>query len=136
MNIYLILHAYLNRMSSDIDDYPRINVNSNTLPDVCIVTSENQPLLPPPSPTTHLMDLVDNLPLPPWNTNLNDDPEYGEIIKQAERAIVGGILPVRIPAGSSGSYFVLNLEGVRHCHLIEAKFEKVIFNFIEKDRSV
>jgi hypothetical protein len=57
------------------------------------------------------MELSDNHTLTPWNTNINDN-EYADIIKQAERAIEGGILPVRIAAGSSGSYFVRNLEGV------------------------
>lgn len=100
-------------MNSDAGEQPNIHVNSNTLPDVCIVTSENQPLLPPSTPTTPNMDLVDNPHLPPWNMNITDDPDYAEVIKQAERAIEGGILPVRIAAGSSGSYFARNLEGVR-----------------------
>ena len=100
-------------MSSESSEQQAIHAHNHTLPDVCIVLSENQPLLPPPSPTTSNMDLIDDPHLPPWNTNITDDPEYAEIIKQAERAIEGGILPVRIAAGSSGSYFVRNLEGVR-----------------------
>jgi hypothetical protein len=98
-------------MNSDVGEHA---VNSNILPDVCIVTSENQPLLTPSTPTTPNMELSDNHHLPPWNSNITDDPEYADVIKQAERAIEGGILPVRIAAGSSGSYFVRNLEGVRH----------------------
>jgi phosphatidylinositol 4-kinase type 2 len=98
-------------MNSDTDEHSVINVNTNILPDVCIVTSENQPLLPPSTPTTPNMELTDNPHLPPWNTGITDDPEYADVIKQAERAIEGGILPVRIAAGSSGSYFVRNLEG-------------------------
>ncbi|CAF1178251.1 unnamed protein product [Adineta steineri] len=98
-------------MNSDVDEHTVINVTNNTLPDVCIVSSENQPLLPPSSPGTPNMELADNPHLPPWNTNITDDPEYAEVIKQAERAIEGSILPVRIAAGSSGSYFVRNLEG-------------------------
>lgn len=101
-------------MNSDTSDHQSAHVNSNTLPDVCIVTSENQPLLPPSTPTTPNMELVDNPHLPPWNTNITDDPDYSDVIRQAERAIEGGILPVRIAAGSSGSYFVPNLEGVSH----------------------
>lgn len=99
-------------MNSDAGDYPVFHSNSNTLPDVCIVTSENQPLLPPSSPSSPNMELVDNPHLPPWNMNITDDPEYADVIRQAERAIEGAILPVRIAAGSSGSYFVRNLEGV------------------------
>jgi hypothetical protein len=107
-------------MNSDTSEHSVINVNTYTLPDVCIVTSENHPLLPPSTPTTPNMELADDPYLPPWNTNINDDLEYADVIKQAERAIEGGILPVRIAAGSSGSYFVRNLEGVcqRFCLLI------------------
>ncbi|CAF1548929.1 unnamed protein product, partial [Rotaria sordida] len=57
------------------------------------------------------MDFVNNNHISTYNTNITYDPEYDEIINQAERAIEGGILPVRIAAGSSGSYFVRNLEG-------------------------
>jgi hypothetical protein len=99
-------------MNSDIGEHSVFNLNSNSLPDVCIITGENQPLLPPSTPTTPTMELADNPHLPPWNTNIVDDPEYVDVIKQSERAIEGGILPVRIAAGSSGSYFVRNLEGV------------------------
>jgi len=99
-------------MNSDTDEHTVINLNSNTLPDVCIVTSESQPLLPPSTPTTPNMDLTDDPHSPPWNTSITDDVEYADTIKQSERAIEGGILPIRIAAGSSGSYFVRNLEGV------------------------
>ena len=108
-------------MSSESNEQQAIHAHNHTLPDVCIVLSENQPLLPPPSPTTSNMDLIDDPHLPPWNTNITDDPEYADIIKQAERAIEGGVLPVRIAAGSSGSYFVRNLEGVRTCALATRK---------------
>jgi hypothetical protein len=101
-------------MNSDVGEHAVNNLNSNILPDVCIVTSENQPLLTPSTPTTPNMESSDNHHLPPWNNNITDDPEYADVIKQAERAIEGGILPVRIAAGSSGSYFVRNLEGVCH----------------------
>jgi hypothetical protein len=40
------------------------------------------------------------------------DSEYTAIIQQAEEAIENGTLPKRIVAGSSGSYFMLNTEGV------------------------
>lgn len=98
-------------MNSDPSEHSTSHVNSHLLPDVCIVTSENQPLLPPSTPTTPNMELVDNPHLPPWNTHITDDNDYSEVVRQAERAIEGSILPVRIPAGSSGSYFVRNLEG-------------------------
>ena len=41
-----------------------------------------------------------------------DDPEYMEVIRAAENAIECGIFPQRIYQGSSGSYFVKNIEGV------------------------
>lgn len=40
-----------------------------------------------------------------------DDPEFSEIVKQAEIAIDNGIYPERIYQGSSGSYFVKNPSG-------------------------
>jgi hypothetical protein len=58
------------------------------------------------------MESSDNHDSTQWNTHVIEDNEYAEILKQAERAIEGGVLPVRIAAGSSGSYFVRNLEGV------------------------
>lgn len=42
-----------------------------------------------------------------------DDLEFNELVWQAETAIDNGIFPERISQGSSGSYFVKNLAGVR-----------------------
>jgi len=123
-------------MNSDTDEHSVINVNTNILPDVCIVTSENQPLLPPSTPTTPNMELTDNPHLPPWNTGITDDPEYADVIKQAERAIEGGILPVRIAAGSSGSYFVRNLEGVCYRFILFFHNNVVFFYYIENNWSI
>jgi hypothetical protein len=105
-------------MNSDTGEHLVFSLNSNILPDVCIITSENQPLLPPSTPTTPNMDLSEDPHLPPWNICITDDLEYADVIKQAERAIEGGILPMRIAAGSSGSYFVRNLEGVCQVHFL------------------
>ncbi|XP_072041804.1 phosphatidylinositol 4-kinase type 2-alpha-like [Amphiura filiformis] len=41
----------------------------------------------------------------------SDDPEFTEIVRVAEEAILHGIYPQRISQGSSGSYFVKNLQG-------------------------
>ena len=41
-----------------------------------------------------------------------EDPEYSEIVREAENAIDNGIFPERIYQGSSGSYFVKDTEGV------------------------
>ncbi|CAF0720470.1 unnamed protein product [Adineta ricciae] len=58
------------------------------------------------------MEASDTHIFTPWTANIiDDDEEYAEIIKQAERAIEHGILPIRILAGSSGSYFVRNPDG-------------------------
>ncbi|XP_063231558.1 phosphatidylinositol 4-kinase type 2-alpha isoform X2 [Bacillus rossius redtenbacheri] len=40
-----------------------------------------------------------------------DDPQFSELVRQAEIAIDNGILPERIYQGSSGSYFVKNPSG-------------------------
>lgn len=42
-----------------------------------------------------------------------EDPEYTHVIRQAENAIEHGVYPERIYQGSSGSYFVKNVDGVR-----------------------
>ena len=44
--------------------------------------------------------------------NFPDDPEFTQVIRTTETAIEHGIFPERIYQGSSGSYFVKNLEGV------------------------
>jgi hypothetical protein len=93
----------------DLDYGKPQGVYNNNLPDICKTTSESQPLLRRSSST---MEPSDNYHAPPWNSDLVEDFDYSEIIKQAEKAIEAGILPLRIPAGSSGSYFVRNLEGV------------------------
>ena len=44
--------------------------------------------------------------------NVFDDPVFTALVRSAEEAIVGGIVPERIYQGSSGSYFVKNLQSV------------------------
>lgn len=41
-----------------------------------------------------------------------DDPQFTELVSQADLAIEHGIYPERIYQGSSGSYFVKNLSTV------------------------
>ena len=41
-----------------------------------------------------------------------DDPQFSELLWQAEVAVDNGIFPERIYQGSSGSYFVKNPGGV------------------------
>jgi len=43
-----------------------------------------------------------------------DDPQFSELVWQAECAIDNGVYPERIYQGSSGSYFVKNPAGVRY----------------------
>ena len=43
--------------------------------------------------------------------SFSDDPQFTELVRQAEIAIEAGIYPTRIYQGSSGSYFVKNIEG-------------------------
>jgi phosphatidylinositol 4-kinase type 2 len=47
---------------------------------------------------------------PLLSAELRDDPGFHELVRHAELAIDGGVLPERIYQGSSGSYFVKNLE--------------------------
>lgn len=44
--------------------------------------------------------------------NVFDDPGFTALVRSAEEAIIGGIAPERIYQGSSGSYFVKNLQNV------------------------
>lgn len=46
-----------------------------------------------------------------WENPDFDDPEFTEVIRQVEAAIDAGVNPTRIYQGSSGSYFVKNVEG-------------------------
>lgn len=41
-----------------------------------------------------------------------DDPQFAELVSQADLAIEHGIYPERIYQGSSGSYFVKNVSSV------------------------
>lgn len=45
-----------------------------------------------------------------------DDPQFNDLVSQAEIAIEHGIYPERIYQGSSGSYFVKNTAGVRRVY--------------------
>lgn len=47
-----------------------------------------------------------------FENNFPDDPHFQEIVRIAERAIENGVYPERIYQGSSGSYFVKNMERV------------------------
>ncbi|CAF1333960.1 unnamed protein product [Adineta steineri] len=98
----------VHRTTSDIDDYEVTRIKNSNSRD-SNQNNERLPLLHSPSITSN-MELSDNHQLTSYDTDIVDE-EYIDIVKQAERAIDGGILPVRIAAGSSGSYFVRNLEG-------------------------
>ena len=96
-------------MNSDLTRRPSLKSTNSQLPDVVSPTRENQRLL---STSLSEMEASDQYYPLQRNDSVLDDPEYAAIAKDAERAIEGGILPIRIAAGSSGSYFVRNLEGV------------------------
>ncbi|KAG2462023.1 P4K2A kinase, partial [Polypterus senegalus] len=55
-----------------------------------------------------------NSPRDPHRNEFPEDPEFREIIRKAEQAIEAGIFPERIYQGSSGSYFVKDMQGVVH----------------------
>ena len=60
--------------------------------------------------------------------NFPDDPEFTQVIRTTETAIEHGIFPERIYQGSSGSYFVKNLEGVSRIFTIIVLFQNRIYN--------
>jgi len=63
--------------------------------------NENAPLLGSRGRSKSRAEPVNDFP---------DEPEYNQLVKQVETAINRGILPERIYQGSSGSYFVKNVE--------------------------
>ena len=97
-------------MNSEIDERPNFNRTPSTLPDICLRSNEKQPLLSGSSLSD--IESSDQHLLPIWNPISDDDDAYVKVITEAERAIQNGVLPVRIAAGSSGSYFVKNMAGV------------------------
>ncbi|CAF4720202.1 unnamed protein product [Rotaria socialis] len=96
-------------MNHNSGEHQTKDSNSKSLPDICNVNNENRPILP--SASTSNFQSSKSHRLSPWSINIVDDPDYAEIIKEAERAIKNGVLPARIAIGSSGSYFVRNCEG-------------------------
>lgn len=106
---------------NNVENYKPIMIQNdceNNLPDVaCVSTSqghynilhsygsnqdnENQPLL----------KRFDNESIQIINNYFPEDIEYNNLIRDVEQAIENGILPKRISQGSSGSYFVKNVDG-------------------------
>ena len=48
------------------------------------------------------------------HTNEISDPDFRKLVRSAESAIEAGVNPEMIAQGSSGSYFVKNIDNVRH----------------------
>lgn len=55
---------------------------------------------------------IENDFLIPFFLSTADDPQFTELVSQADQAIEHAIYPERIYQGSSGSYFVKNLSTV------------------------
>ncbi|XP_031636728.1 phosphatidylinositol 4-kinase type 2-alpha isoform X2 [Contarinia nasturtii] len=66
----------------------------------CIIIFNSVPFIHPRA-STGLINIIE----------LQDDPQFNELVSQAEMAIEHGIYPERIYQGSSGSYFVKNTAG-------------------------
>lgn len=83
---------------------PTVQVlNSEALQEVEDGDQESTPLLGSESqPAEHRFKFKNKFP---------EDPEYTAIVQQVELAIEKGVYPERIIQGSSGSYFVKNMEG-------------------------
>uniref|UniRef100_A0A6G1S7K0 Phosphatidylinositol 4-kinase type 2 n=1 Tax=Aceria tosichella TaxID=561515 RepID=A0A6G1S7K0_9ACAR len=58
------------------------------------------------------------------DNNFEDDPEFSNIINEAETAIEEGVYPQRISQGSSGSYFVFDTTGQRRIGVFKPKDEE------------
>ncbi|KAF7994790.1 hypothetical protein HCN44_004262 [Aphidius gifuensis] len=86
------------------DSLPEVEFAPNTINDTNVIIDstgierESQPLL-------------GRLELDVTFNRFSDDPQFSELVWQAETAIDNGIFPERIYQGSSGSYFVKNQAG-------------------------
>ncbi|OQR69081.1 phosphatidylinositol 4-kinase type 2-beta-like, partial [Tropilaelaps mercedesae] len=80
-----------------------VETNTNLLPDVTFSTKENQPLLKPMNSD----DSVD------FSEAYLADQEFATLVHEAEAAIENNVLPERIYQGSSGSYYVKNMQHER-----------------------
>lgn len=58
------------------------------------------------------------------DNNFEDDPEFTNIIHEAENAIEEGVYPQRISQGSSGSYFVFDSSGQKQIAVFKPKDEE------------
>lgn len=58
------------------------------------------------------------------DNNFEDDPEFNNLINEAEAAIEEGVYPQRISQGSSGSYFVFDSSGQRRIGVFKPKDEE------------
>ena len=85
-----------NRMAEEkVEDIERAPLLSNSG-----MESDSEGLLPSRSLTSKY-----------YKNKFPDDPDFEAVVRQAEIAIAHGIFPSRIAQGSSGSYFVKNIDG-------------------------
>ncbi|KAG8179007.1 hypothetical protein JTE90_014010 [Oedothorax gibbosus] len=100
--------------------FPSFNSSSSqpihiltSVPDVTFVPAIPLPNIPSFRENQPLLQRMESSSETYCNCNsFADDPEFTSIVKDAEFAIVNDVLPERIYQGSSGSYFVKNLDGV------------------------
>ncbi|XP_070540575.1 phosphatidylinositol 4-kinase type 2-beta-like [Ptychodera flava] len=96
---------------------PSVLEHAQPPPDVTFAPRFETTRLPSPARGTH-----ENQPLLQRNRKgmesdkdeynvFNDDPEYTQIVREAEDTILNGVYPERIRQGTSGSYFVKNMDG-------------------------
>lgn len=74
--------------------------------------------------TSIVVDDVLNNSIVKIDNNFEDDPEFNNIIREAEQAIEDGVYPQRISQGSSGSYFVFDSTGQRRIGVFKPKDEE------------
>jgi len=72
-------------------------------------STESQPLLSAHNRSSSYEDI--DSALDSDDNIFTDDPAFNEIVRQAEAAIDAGVYPTRIYQGSSGSYFVRDVDG-------------------------
>ncbi|XP_015116219.1 phosphatidylinositol 4-kinase type 2-alpha [Diachasma alloeum] len=96
-------------VQSNINDLTELAVPDIEFAPNC--SNETTPIIDSPGIDRESQPLLGRLELDVTFNRFPDDPQFSELVWQAECAIDNGIYPERIYQGSSGSYFVKNNAG-------------------------
>lgn len=66
---------------------------------------------------------------PPIVNNLPEDVEFSNVVRRAVHAIEHGVYPERIYQGSSGSYFVKDVDNVSWFSIFDRSVSRLVLTF-------